>query len=360
MVRASLFLFCNVAVGLAENAQIQVDSNLLTDFTTDYFFSEEFVAMRLNTHHHDFLEQYGIEKYYPAKEHGTIQFNARQEQIQWKANGHFRFPKIGGEGPPREFPDALKPVLGALQGQELTGHGEFRVDAKTGFASTRGNYQIMGFSEEFCIGFKFPGMPMGEAQIDAQIEQGAAQMQGMMNQMPHQDIDADGETLAVFPLAKPNPWGVFPVAAFHLNGVPFGFDLTNAKHLGDHTPLMMFKEWHAGSGDIHAEGCNSDTSAVELLARPEGNAVLEMLDRHVMSTQSAFSKFTPANMELMKPSDVVRRAAQLELAQRQTTPALTSIFVVAGLTSALISLAAVAVMSRSKKSHREPLISDDA
>lgn len=347
MVRASVLLFCHVAAALE---QIHVDGDLLSDFTTDYTVDDEYLVEGINEMHVMGPDS----KAYPGKEQGTIQFSAVKEQFQVKANGEGRLPKGSVMSGPVEM----------LQGARVQGHGEARFDLRNGFASTRGHYKVgatssgfVGMEAEFCVGYKFPAMNVPEDQIQNQLNAGHAQMEQMLNGMPHQEVSNNGETIAVYP-ASVDRKGNGLYCAFHTNGVPFGCDLTDAEGLGGHTPLMHFTNWHAGAGEIHPENCNSDTSAVELLTKPEVMMVLEKLDRAFMGMKKGLGE--GAGMMSMKPSDIVRAAAQQELAQKQTAPALTSIFFIVGLTSAAISLAVVAIMTRSKKFHREPLISDDA
>lgn len=174
----------------------------------------------------------------------------------------------------------------------------------------------------------------------------------MIMKSPHQDYEIGTDKVTVFSSQSQPPlyWGLNP------NGSPFGVGVTPPAN-GAWDPALQFSNWVHGAGVIDEQGCNSETSASDLLAKPGSLELLKKMDRAVMALQA----MGPWEKMPAMPSVLVQRRAQEELAQRTPASASHAVFVgaVAGAFACAMVAAAALKFVRTGQL-REPLISDDA
>jgi len=333
-----LLLLCRAIVA----HEIQPDWNLLTDFTTNY-------ALDSKT-----LSQMSGGRLAAKEEHGVIQLDIHQQRMQVKTDGSVVLPQLPPPGEFRPHP----PYPPFLAGQNISYHAEFRFDATNGFASTRmhldahGNLNVPPLSLEFCVKLNVPPniFPLG-AMVEQKLPKIEENIQNFWDTEPHHDGTVDGQSVAIYE-APPQP---LPISlSFLFNGVPVEADFGGV-------PLLSFTNWHEGAGIIQEAGCNSHTSALELLTKPGGAEMLDALDRAMLALEMV-SKFTPAgNFLPPKPSVLVRDVAQEQLSQMQSAGSFSwaSTAVIGGIAGAFASAAIVwAVWQPNKQLLKEPLISD--
>jgi len=330
---ASLLL-CRAIV----SQKVKPDWNLLTDFTTNY---------AVNT---KMLSQMSGGRMAAKEEHGVVQLDIHQMRMQVKADGSVVLPPLP---PPDEYHPPAPPYVQFLMGKNISYHAEFRFDATNGFASTRMHLDVHGnppISSEFCVKLNVPPgiLPVG-AMVGQKLPQTEEKIQEFFDTEPHSDGIVDGQKVAIY--SDPQT----PLSLkFLLNGVP-----VEADYFG--MPVLSFTDWHEGAGSIQEAGCNSHTSAMELLTKPGGAEMLEALDRAMVALEM-MSKFTPAgNFLPPKPSLLVRDVAKEELSQMQGagTFSWASTAVMGGIAGAFVSAAIVGTLWRpNKQLLKEPLITD--
>merc|ERR1712151_1010549 len=209
---------------------------------------------------------------------------------------------------------------------------------------TRGKIDYgQAITEEFCFKINVP------PDLDAKEQMVAQQLQ----QLPHQDMEVGTKSITVFD--KPPIY-----LGFEQNGVPFGVGMSPPAK-GSWNPALKFSNWVRGAGDVDEQGCNSVTSAAELLSKPGGLELLKKMDRAVGALQ-AIAQLPRGTHEMpTMPSMLVRRLAQEELLHR--APASVKLApIVGGLASAVACVAVAIAALRFVRTgpFREPLISDDA
>lgn len=319
--------------------KVKPDWNLLTDFTTNY---------AVNT---KMLSQMSGGKMAAKEEQGVIQLDIHQMRMQVKADGSGVLLPLP---PPDQFPPPsnVPPYAQILMGKNISYHAEFRFDATNGFGSTRMHLDVHGNPElslEFCVKLNVPPgiLPVG-ALVRQKLPQTEEKIQKFFDTEPHHDGIVEGQKVAIYGDEKRLS------LKFLLNGVPVEADLAGK-------PVLSFANWHEGAGSIQEAGCNSHTSAMELLTKPGGTDMLEALDRS-MAALEMMSKFTPAgNFLPPKPSVLVRDVAKEELSQMQVagTFSWASTAVMGGIVGAFISAAIVMTVWRPNKHLlKEPLITD--
>lgn len=301
-----------VALGVhqAGAADINLNWNKLTDFTTDFAINYDVRRDQVTGNGKLQVDLFGERLKMVVREDFDLDIHDVVEALNLG-------PAMGG-GPPAGVEP--KPTL---KGNEFF---QFTLNVPDAFVSMRfdehgethnAHLGEPGADMNACFKIDFPRGLIDPSFITTHINAGVKkQIQDTVQQMPHQDVTVNGVETAVFgPITFGPEVKDFPQVkyfALRLDGTPFGEGLTPPVN-GKWSPVVQYTNWQEGAGEIAEIPCRS-VSPTELIAHPKAAKAFAMLDRVMASVKKTPTLNLPLAHFPEKPSLIFYSAAELEAA----------------------------------------------